>query len=204
MINVATAVKYNGSDTLLKGSLCESCTNLASCFLVRADALEGCLVGVCANERYAVNIVDDLSRDVSVGAIYSETRSLGSTGDLAAYSLMSLKTLSVTVNSLNHFLYLLSLLTGLSGLTADSLTGVLNTLTKVGLGRSLGSDNCSNLTYSLLVNTLNDDGSAVGALELDTVLLLADNGVGVTETEDDLRALLLYSVTYTYDLELLL
>ncbi len=204
VINVATAVKYYCGNALCKSSLCESLTNLASCLLVGSDALKVLFIGVGRNEGHTCNIVDDLSRDVCIGTIYSKTGSLCCAGDLSANSLMSLETLCVTVNLLNHFNSLLSLLTGLSGLAADIFTGILDTLTEVGLRRSLGSDNSSNLSYSLLVDALNKDSCLIGTLELDTVSFLEDNGMRVTETENDLAVLLLYSVTYAYDLELLL
>ena len=52
----------------------------------------------------------------------------------------------------------LQLFTGLTGLAADLLTGVLDTLAKVRLGRSLFSDLGCDLTDSLLGRTLNDNG----------------------------------------------
>ena len=51
MINVATAVKYYCGNAFFKCSLCESVTNLASCFLVRGCALKALFVGVSTYEK---------------------------------------------------------------------------------------------------------------------------------------------------------
>ena len=61
----------------------------------------------------------------------------------------------------------------------------------------------SNLTNSLLVDTLYKDSGAIGALELNAVCFLEDNGMRVTKTENELSTLLFYSVSYADDLKLL-
>ena len=112
------------------------------------------------------------------------------------------------------------------------LVGILDTLAMVRLGGSLAANNRCDLTNSLLVDTLHNDGvgvgnlegdaiglcnnklllghtlnknsSSIGTLELNAVLFLKYYGVGVAETKNDLAVLLPNSVTNTYDLELLI
>ena len=73
----------------------------------------------------------------------------------------------------------------------------------VGLRLSLGADLCCDLAADLLVDCLNDDGVGIRNVEGVLCCLFEEDGVRVTKLELKLLAVLGYSVSYTYDLELL-
>ena len=97
VIDIAAAVKYNCFDALSECLLSNSLTNVACSFLVGTDALECCLDGRCGDKGNALYIVDDLSINVLIGTVNSESGALCSTGNLSTYSCVSLKALLVLI-----------------------------------------------------------------------------------------------------------
>ncbi len=97
VIDIAATVKYNCFDALGKCLFAYGLTDLFSCVLVASDTLEASLDGGCGDQGYAGNVVDDLGINVLVGTVNSKSGALSSTGDLSAYSGMSLKALFVLI-----------------------------------------------------------------------------------------------------------
>ena len=97
MVYVTAAVKYDSLDTLSQCTLSNQLADLACSFLVAAILAEVLLGGGCSCKRYALDIIDDLSKNVLRASEYVETRTLSSTGNCAAYSLMASETLLVRV-----------------------------------------------------------------------------------------------------------
>ena len=86
MIDAATAVESDGSDTGLESALGDELANLLGSRLVRGGhALELSLERRSGNQGTGtLGIVDDLGVDIGVGAGNAQTRTLGSARDLTA------------------------------------------------------------------------------------------------------------------------
>ena len=87
MIDATTAVEGDLGDALLDGALRHELAHELGGLLVGADLAGGAelrVEGRGGADGLAVDIVDDLGVDVSVGAVLGEARTLGGTGDLGA------------------------------------------------------------------------------------------------------------------------
>ena len=87
MIETATAVKADRGDALLDGALADELADEGSGLLVGAQLAGGTELGVEGRGRadgLAIDVVDDLSLNVGVGAVDGQTRTIGGAGHLAA------------------------------------------------------------------------------------------------------------------------
>ena len=66
VIDITAAVEYNFCNAACESFFCDLLSDLLSSFLVGADTFEILFYGRSGAKCYAINIVDDLSVDISV------------------------------------------------------------------------------------------------------------------------------------------
>ena len=168
MIKIAASVKnniFNIFSLSLLGNFKSDCFCRVN---VSAVLIEVLVNGRSRNKRYAGLIVDDLSVDVLQGTVNAKTGASSSTADLAADTLMPLKSCFIGIFSANHKTIILLLLrneehgglfltlTCFTFLDSDILSGISDTLAVVRLRRLLAADLGGYLADTLLVATAYD------------------------------------------------
>ena len=111
MVDAAATIEGDGLDASLESALGDHLTDELSGLLVGAEVAGGTELGVERRggaDRLGIDVVDDLSVDVRVGAVHGKTRTLGGATNLGADATLtaleagSLRLLLVHTNLLSH------------------------------------------------------------------------------------------------------